>query len=292
MVQVKSCIVRDVCAIRCDSLDITFENAAGWQQWGPQEDDWIQIYHGGYDTGIMYLNTAMPEDGKYRILATSLPCRARNKKFKSFTGKTIEEIMRTCSMESGMEFSIYGLNGKTVIPYIQRLDEGCAAFLERFLTLEGAVLKCVNGKYVAIGIEYAQKLNVTQTIELAPNQDGVQHVRNSRHKKLTIITPHAAASAEDTEATGNLHMILSGTVPAADAVQAGRWARGKLLHINRKSESLSLDTEFNPGFTAMVRIDITGSTDASGEWVVDEVQHDLIELKTMTTLRRCITSIR
>ena len=133
-VQVRKCVVRDTCGGRCDSLELEFENAAGWSKWGPEEDDKIIVSQNGYDTGTMYLNTVLPEDGIYRILATALPCVTRKKEYKSFIGKTIEEIMRACGMVTGMGFAVYGIDQKTVIPYIQQENESAAAFLCRLRT--------------------------------------------------------------------------------------------------------------------------------------------------------------
>ena len=43
MVQVRKCIARDTSGGRCDSLEIEFDNAAGWYNWGPEEDDQISL---------------------------------------------------------------------------------------------------------------------------------------------------------------------------------------------------------------------------------------------------------
>ena len=77
MVEVSRCTVRDTSRNRCDSLEIEFENAAGWYRWGPKEDDTIIVTQSGYTTGIMYVNTIQPEDDKYVIFATSLQTSQR-----------------------------------------------------------------------------------------------------------------------------------------------------------------------------------------------------------------------
>ena len=41
----------------------------------------------------------------------------------------------------------------------------------------------------------------------------------------------------------------------------------------------------------MLRIDIEGDTDATGEWIIDEVEHDFIQRTSIATMRRCIRSI-
>ena len=292
IVQVNKFIVRDTAAGRCDSLELEFGNAAGWYSWGPEEDDKIIVAHDGYDSGVMYVNRIMPEDGKYRIFAASLPCSAREKKYQSFIWKTIEDIMRSCAASSGMDFRIYGIDPKTVIPYIERDNEGCAAFLDRLLMLESAVLKCVNGRYAAIGIKYAQDLNPAQTIRLNASQEGIRYRRDGMmYRALTIKTPYAIGTAKD-GIVGSSHNVLRiNDLPALTYIDAARWARGMLLNLNRKSESVTMQSTFNPGMTALIRVDIEGDTDATGEWLVEEVKHDLIELSTSVTMRRCNYSI-
>lgn len=293
MVQVNSCIVRDAASGRCDSLDIEFGNAAGWYSWGPEEDDQIIVAHNGYDSGIMYVNRILPEDGGYRIFAASLPCKARACGNASFVGNTIREIVKSCAMSSGMDFEFYGMDDKTVIPYAERVHEGCAAFLYRLLTLEGATLKCVNGKYAAIDLRYAQARTATQAVKIAANQEGVRYTREGTTLKgLTVKTPYACASAEDTLVSKTHARLTVNDLPAMDNVQAGRWARGKLLSINRQCEKVVMKSTFNAGMTALTRIDIEGDTDATGEWIADEVEHDLKNMDTTAILRRCVWTIQ
>ena len=293
MVQVNACVVRDTAAGRCDSLELEFGNAAGWYSWGPEEDDTIIAAHNGYDSGIMYVNRILPEDGKYRIMAASLPCRARAKEYKSYIGKTIEEIMRSCAAGSGMDFKLYGVEGGTVIPYIEQDNEGCAAFLHKLLTLESATLKCVNGCLAAISYAYAQGMAATQSVELLARQDGMRYHRDgTMYKALTIKTPYACASAVDELVASSHTRLIRNDIPAMNDMQAGRWARGKLLQLNRQCESVVMQNEFNPGLTALSRVDITGDTDATGEWLVDDVEHDMINLTTTATMRRCWYTIK
>lgn len=292
-VTVRACTVRDTAGERCDSLDIEFENAAGWDKWAPAEDDMISVYHNGYDSGIMYVNTVIPKEGKYRIFATSLPCKARNKGYASFRNNTLEDIIRKCAVACGMDYALYGVNGAVVIPYIERNNEGCAAFLARLLALEGAVLKCVNGKFTAIDILYAQDRDAMQELQATSDQADIEYSRNGLAlRKVTISSPYAEASAYDA-AVDESHnqLVISSCLPVLNSAQAGRWARGKLLWVNRKCESMIIRNTFNLGFTAMERIDVSSPLSVNGLWIIEEVEHDLINLKTTATMRRCIDTI-
>lgn len=293
MVMPRKCVSRDTCGARCDSLEIEFENAAGWFAWGPQEDDEIMVSLNGYDTGIMYLNTILPEDGKYRILATALPCKARRKEWQSYTNRTIEDIMRACAMRTGMTFQIYGIDGKTVIPYVEQENESAAAFLNRILTWEGAALKCVNGGYAAIGYEYAQERAAHQHISIAPDQRGAEYKRGgAKLKGVTVKTPYAEASAEDLAVDDRMNRMTISDAPAMTDIQAGRWARNILRHHNLQCESLTFSGQFNPGMTAMTRIDVTGATDAEGEWLITDAEHDFYNKTTKARMQRRVITVQ
>ncbi len=292
-VDVKRCIHRDVSGGRRDMLDIEFEYSNKWFGWNPQRDDTIQIELNGYDTGKLYVNTILPEQGRYRIIATGAKSAARRKAWASYEKKTLGFIMGVCAAECGMEYGLFGISGNSSYPYLLREYEDSMAFLDRILMLEGGRLKCLNGKLRGIGIEFAQGLPAGQHVEIDSSQLQARytHREDIKYSGVTIQTPYAKASAFDSSASGGIHLIIT-TLPALDNAQAGRWARGLLLNHNRTAEELELGMEFNEGLTALARIDIESDTDANGEWVVDTVEHDFVTLKSKATLYRCITTIR
>lgn len=292
-VDVKKCIHRDVSGGRRDMLDIEFEYSNKWFGWQPQRDDKIRIELNGYSTGDLYVNTILPEHGRYRIIATGAKAAARRKAWASYEEKALGAIMATCAAECGMEYGLYGISGGNVYPYMVRENEDSTAFLDRLLTLEGGRLKCLNGKLRGIGIEYAQGQAAGQTVEIDSTQMQARYIHREdvKYAGITIQTPYATASAFDSSASGGVHPVIS-VHPALNSAQAGRWARGLLLNHNRTAETLELGMEYNAGLTALARIDIESSTDAAGEWVVDEVEHDFVILKTRATLMRCVTTVR
>lgn len=290
MVEVSRCTVRDTSRNRCDSLEIEFENAAGWYRWGPKEDDTIIVTQSGYTTGIMYVNTIQPEDDKFIVFATSLPCAARRKENRSFIKKTLGEIIRTCAGYTGMGYGIYGVDKDIVIPYITQNYESAAAFLCRLMALEGAVMKCANGKYVVISNDYIMDSNPALSIALEAGQNGIEHHKiGTATRKITVKTPYAEASAIDSSVPETHPQIIANTLPAMDNAQAKRWARGKLLCLNRQCEQLDIESVFNPAMTAAVKADVYGANE--GEWYVEESVHDLMNLRTASTLRRCVRTI-
>lgn len=289
---VSSAKCRDVSGGRCDSLDIVFDKAAAWHVWNPQANDKIEINHGKYSTGTMFVNTIAPEDGKYRILATAQKTGMNRRLSRSYEGKMLEDIVRLCAAECGMEYRIYGVDGKTMYPYLLRQDEGCAAFLNRIARLEGAVLKTYSGRLTMIGVLAAQKIAASETIQVSAHQTGALLQRKeTKFKSLTVVTPYAKVTATDSGATQGGDPVVCG-LPASDVATAGRWARGMLLGNNRRAETLTLETTFHDTWSAMVRVDVTGNTEANGQWVIDEVEHDFVENTSRAVMLRCLESVK
>lgn len=290
-VNITAATAKDVSGGRSDSLDITMSNARAWYHWGPRADDKIQIVDNGYSTGTMYVNTIIPEGDSFRILATAAKSEAARKASRSYERKNLEEIMALCAAECGMDYRIFGADRKNFYPFLLRSQEGCGAFLDRLAGWEGAKLKTYSGRFTLISIEAAQNLPAIETIEVSEKQPGIFYQRkgNGRIKTLTVRTPYARAHAVDEGTRHGRDMTVN--YPARDAATAGRWARGMLLNLNREAEQLTVESEFHPAWTAMARVDTTGHTDATGQWIVDECEHDLVNRTSKAVMLRCINTV-
>lgn len=290
-VSISSAKCRDVSCGRSDSVDLVFEKATAWHRWQPKTDDMVEVVHKNYSTGAMYVNTVISEDGKYRIIATAQKKKTQNIKTKSFEGYTLEEIVRFCAAECDMDYRIFGINGCIRYPYLLRSKESCAAFLDRISAMEGAVLKTYAGRFTMIDIVEAQKLPAIESIELFANRTGTTYQRKAHKlKTLTVKTPYASATAVDRMVKeDNRNEICD--FPATDAATAIRWAAGTLLNKNRKAEILTVQTNFRAAWSAMVRVDVTGDTEANGKWIIDEVEHDFVADTSKAVLFRVTESV-
>ena len=292
-VDMTRCVHRDVSGGRSDCADITLQNAETWYRWKPQTDDTLEVVCGGYSTGKLFMSAVLPKNGEYRILATSLPSSARHKAYASYEKMGLNDLIAACAAECGLRSAQYGV-GEMIYPYLLRRNEGAAAFLSRILAMEGAMLKAANGQLSAIAIDYAQRREAAQTLHIGAAQEGASYRRRDgeRLASMTIRTPYAEGRAEDEAAAQGRNEIRT-DLPAVSSAEAGRWARGTLLMHNRMTEELEITgMAYNPGLTALERIDIDGGADASGEWLIDEVTHDFVRLKSTAVLRRCVRTIR
>lgn len=293
MVDITKCIHHESSGGRCDCMEIEMDHAGAWYAWKPKTDDAIVASMNGYKTGKLYLNTVIPQNGKFRILATSVPSAARRKACAVYENIRLGNLFASCAAECAMESALYGMDEQILYSFLVRNTESAAAFMNRIAAWEGAAFKTVGGRFAGIGITQIQKASAAQNIEIGAEQPGVTYIRREDLKwsALTIKTPYAECIAQDDGASRG-HYVTMTNLPAANDVEAGRWARGLLLSNNRKAEQLTISMEFNAGFAAMTRIDVSGPTDASGEWIIDEVEHDMINQKSTATLFRCIDTIR
>jgi len=292
-VNVTGCVHRDVSSGRSDCLELTLDHASVWYRWGPQEDDEIVVDHNGYSTGTLYLSAVIPTGDQYRVLATSANGSTRRKAWGCYENTTLERIMVTVAAECGMEGKIFGADGSLPYDFVLRQNEGSAAFLTRIGEWEGMCVKAYHGAFRGISVPWAQERNPIVRLELNDKQDGVTYRRREglKYTGLTIQSPYAKATAHDKSVRGNNIPILVG-LPAMNNAQAGRWARGMLLMHNRLFEELTIEQRLNLNMSAMMRVDIIGSTDAAGKWIVDEAEHDLMGDHTTAKLLRVIDTIQ
>ena len=288
-----ACTHKNVSHGKADVLEIVFARPSAWHRWQPETDDRIQVFSGKYDTGTMYVNTLLPEGEQFRLIATSVPSKANRKAWDSYRDIELAALLHRLAVECGMDAKLYGMDGEIRYDYLQRENEGCAAFMEKLCTWEGIALKAYNGLFRGIGIEYAQNLPASRGWTLDAEQDGVRYIHQpgKKYSAVTVKTPWAEATAKDGDAEKGSQIVFGG-LPAKDKVTAGRWARGILLSHNRQADRLRIETAFDPGVTAMTRADISGNTSANGAWIIDEVEHDLYNSNTTVNLLRVVDNIK
>ena len=290
-VDIVDCVFRDASGGEYDCLDMKLDHAERWLRWGPQKNDRIEARRGGYSTKTLYLNTIALEDGGYRILATGAKCGTFPARWQSYEGKTLQVIMSLCAGEMNMAAKLYGINGAIRYDYLMRRNLPAPAFLEELARMEGAVLKTLDGAFAMIGIEYAQAIRPSHTIELRADQEDAPYTEHGQPwGSVTIRTPFGSGTARANGVSG-LNQVIT-DLPVDDDAQAYRWAKGLLMHHNRACEILRLETEFNPGYTAMGRVNVESNSKRSGEWIIDSVEHDLIGNKSRAKLYRCTGNVK
>ena len=289
--RVEECVVKDVSGCEKDCLNILMQRANNWYEWKPQKNDRIKVTRSGYDTQTMYLTAIAPEGNAYRIYATGAKCADNPARWNTFENMTLAGIMNLMAAESGMKAELWGINGSVAYEYLLRDLETNTAFMQRLISLEGGILKAMGGKFAAIGIEYAQRNKAMQTRKMEGDSLSVRYTdrRDGKWGGGEIVTPYGHGIARDTAAEGRMHTVTD--ICVNGNAEANRWAKGMLIEHNRQAETVDIDMEFNPGLTAMARVDIESRTEMEGSWIVDRATHDLMGGWTKARLLRCVNTI-
>lgn len=290
-VDIIECVCRDVSGGEADCLTLKVDHADQWFRWGPKKNDRIRVTRSGYDSKTLYLNTVVPEDGAYRIFATASKSVPFAKKWAAYETKSLSMIMNICAGECGMGARLWGINGGIQYEYLLRDNMSAPVFMQQLANREGAVLKALDGNYTAIGVLYAQGIQAMHKLKLEDDQLDSEYIdrRDLSWSSVQIVTPFGTGTAFDKNARGQSQLLTNITVD--NDAMAYRWAKNILLMHNRMSETLQIEMDFNPGYTAMVRIDVESETDAAGEWMIQEVEQNLVDGRTKTKMLRCVTGI-
>ena len=292
-VNITGCVHRESASGKSDCLELTLDHASRWYGYAPEEDDEIILTHGDYSTGKLYLNAVIPVGDQYRILATSVKRAAARRAWASYADTTLKDIFDKCGAECGMEGRLYGVDGRLPYPFALRRNEGAAAFLNRIGEWEGLCVKARNGAFLGVSVALAQERDAEAGLEISTKQEGVIWRRrdNLKYTGLTIQTPWVSATARDADAKGNNAPIIT-CLPAMDNAQAGRWARGLLLMHNRRTETLTIDKGLDTSLVPLAKVEVSGGTAMSGDWLVDDAEHDIFNGRTTANLLRVIESVK
>ena len=286
-VDIIECVMKDTSGGESDCLNLLLDHADKWFKWGAQKNDTLRATRSKYDTKTLYLNTIAPEEGAYRIYATGSRGAPKTRKWEYYEKKTLSVILGACAGESGMSVKLCGISGGILYDYLIREYMTAGEFAEQLLNREGAILKCMDGKYTAIGIEYAQGLSAAHKVNIDDKRFDTRYTdrREMNWGSVEIKTPFGKGKASGGK--GNMNRVIT-DIPVTGNGQAMRWAKGILLHHNRQNEILEIETDFNPGYTAMVRIDVDSKNDTRGQWIIDEVKHDMLIGRSRAKMLRCV----
>lgn len=277
---------------RCDFLEMEMEHAPQWDLWMPAPDDEIRVEVDGYSTGKLFLADVLPEEGRYRLWATSLPLAARTRKYECFEGKTLQAVLSQVAASCGMTGKLYGLSGAQQYACLLRNGETAPEFLKRILEWEGAYLKAMDGKLIGIELEYAKKLKAVCEITIENDEMGVSYLRtdDKRLSGMDVTSVFADGAASDTD--GRAGREARGDLPVREQGEADRWARGLLRCRNAGTETLEMNMEFHPGFTAMSHVSVQADGKRAGDWIIQTAEHEFIRRTTRAVLCRVPENVR
>lgn len=273
-----------------DSLEVgLYKNSLWLEQQGPQHEDEIELLAGEYTSGLMYVDTFVPDNTGMLIKARSFPTKAADSRHACYNMLTLRQMAAKAAEEIGLSVSVHGVEGRAPFQRVLRKNEGWLSLLNRYAIGEGAALKCSNGKLNIVGYEWAQNRPAAEAIHITGNTPGVRIINSSsRLSSLEVHTAKGHAAAKDILSPKGANKTIY-NLPICCFEQAARWARWHLFAHNRMALQIEIQRELNTKAEALQRIDITGEYE--GEWIVHRVTHDFRNRTTRMVLVECIDSI-
>lgn len=277
---------QDTCEVKCTGRTAYEEITKAGQ------DDVLVLSGGGYTTGRLYVNAKGSKSGEPSLYARGIPSRGREKEWASFENVTLEELLYLAAKDLGMGYAVYGIEDQKYARIIRR-RENWPEFLRRILRMESAVLKCADGKLVAISIPWAQSQKAIRTYNITESTPGCRYYEPfAQYRKCVLYGTDVNGVAEDMAVPGSRKWEPEDIMPGEEKGLIRRWARGELLSRNRMGQCFEMSIAYDPLLNAMSRVDLTGMSVTRGEWIVGHVMQDLKMERTDLLLRPCIKSIQ
>lgn len=291
-VQPTNLVLTDYAGGKPDHLQMTFADSEGlWSKWRPRKNDTLQVKEGGYDSGLMYVDTLGQSAGSFLLGALSLPPSSKTARTQGWENVRLLEIAVQLAARHSLELRTYDIVNH-LYERIDQQEETDFAFLIERCRLEGYALKVHNRLLVIYdeadrerklpdpqrGVIRQGDMNGDFTfLDKSTDCYGKCIVRS--RTSSGVLTGQALAS----DITGPT-MVCS--LPVTSQAEADRYARGILRSCNKQmitgTFGINLNLEYAAGMT--VRVMDTGMFD--GVFFIDRLAHDLLHNRTKLFLRK------
>lgn len=170
-VSINTCCHDMYAEYRCDTLCITFNDTQNqWDKWQPKTGDEIQVDYGTISTGKMFIDSAAPKNGLYKIVATSVPLTSKEPKSKAWQKIKLTQIGTEIAGHHQLEFKQYGVTD-VLYDYVMQTNKSDFAFLNYLCTLEGCAFLVYDGTLVMYSQSYMEEQSPIKSIDLSLDAD-------------------------------------------------------------------------------------------------------------------------
>lgn len=234
-VSINRCYHDMYCEGRSDTLHIRFNDPQNqWDGWQPKVGDEISVTYGSIGTGKMFVDSTIPENGLYTIVATSIPPSAKEGKSKAWQKIFLTQIGKEIAGNHGLSFQSYGVSD-TQYEYILQTNETDFSFFQRICTLEGCAFLVYDGVLVMYSQTHMEGVEPSKTIVITSDGD-YSFVDNSARLYGSCLIERGLYKGEYTAGNGATRryvpeMDIPITMSSQD--EANRYAKNLLRSVNK-----------------------------------------------------------
>lgn len=275
---------------QANALTLTFADTKDqWQHWKPSgEKDTVKVIDGSLNTGKMFIDKIEPIDGKYRLIAYSVPKKMWTKRSETYTKISLQQLATRIAKRHGIEAKTYDVP-EVPCAYAQQRSESDLAFLQRqceragcaFLIFDGDL--CVYSQAKIEGREPSKTLTPDFEAEVKTHTDS-----QASYSSVEITNGNLTGKASDSGVnTGKVYRARVNEAWANQA-DANKAAAAQLRALNKGTQGVEVDMPIQRQLRAgsVVRLICKGY---SGSAFVYRARHNLGEKRSHLWLRKPLT---
>lgn len=231
-ISIHRCIHDMWAAGRSDTLDICFNDTAKlWDGWSPQVGDEIRVDYGPASTGTMFVRSASPENGLFRILAMSAPPKAMEVTNKAWEKVRLLQIGQEIASRHGLGFQSYGVTDR-LYSYILQSGVSDFAFLHQRAILEGCAFLTYDKTLVLYDAAYMEAQTASDSLVIP--SDGVYQYKDARAKLYGSCIVESGNFRGEFDAGNGVERVFRPDFVRniGSSSEAARYAKGLLRDVN------------------------------------------------------------
>lgn len=258
-----------------------------WDTWAPAVGDEIEIVYGAIGTGIMFVSSAIPQNGMYDITAQAAPATGYEARDKAWEKVRLLQIAQEIASRNGLGFKSYGVTDQ-LYAYLLQSNEGDFHFLHRRAQLEGCAFLVYNKTLILYNEAYMESQAASETLEVTEDAD---YRYNDKREEL-----YGSCLIENGMYTGNFSVGNGSSrvlKPAAKFYvgnngEAARYAKGLLRAANKGCLGGYVRTRIMTGYAAASTVELSNVRAPSWDGTVflDHVRNDYGQGKSKIFFRR------
>lgn len=271
---------------KADRIRIVFNDKDGaMSKYRINNNARFRITEGAIDTGVMFVKKAMPINGQYEIIATSLPRSIQQRKNKEYKDMWLLQIMTEIAKANGLTLKNYGCENY-FYKSMKQQNESDIEFSNRILTYEGYKVIINNLVMIIYDPFYIEKQNANGTIEIG--DDGRFKYFDNRFKSYGYaLVSYDKYSGKYVIDSSNNSCVIK-TIAVTSNAQALRYAKGILREANKNQLKGYFIKELLKGVAGASLLNITNKKSAmcNGKVFVYHARHDFVNNQSKIFFRK------
>lgn len=270
-----------------DSLSLTFADTKDqWQHWKPSDSgDTVKVTDGALNTGKMYIDKIEPVNGKYRLVAYSIPKKMWSKRSESYSSLSLPQLASRIAKRHSLEAKLYSVP-EVACAYAQQRSESDLAFLQRqceragcaFLVFDGKL--CLYSQAAIEGREPSKTLTPDFSASVKVTSDA-----QAAYSSIELRNGTYTGTARDSGVTTGKELREVVTASWANQNDANAAAAARLRQINKGTQCAEAEMPIQRQLAAgsVVRLICKGW---AGSAFIYRCRHDLGEKRSKIWFRK------